>query len=54
MEENRPTATGILGGIFPSGNLQQLYIYRLPLGNMPPRMPVAAGLSNSIILVVRI
>ena len=27
MEEIRPAATGILGGIFPSGNLQQSYIY---------------------------
>ena len=30
MEEIRPAATGILGGIFPSGNLQQqqyIYIY---------------------------
>ena len=32
-----------------------LYIYdccRLPLGNVPPRMPVAAGLIYPIILVV--
>ena len=29
MEEIRPAATGILGGIFPSGNLQQSYIYRI-------------------------
>ena len=27
MEEIKPAATGILGGIFPSGNLQQSYIY---------------------------
>ena len=27
MEEIKPAATGILGGIFPSGNLQKLYIY---------------------------
>ena len=27
MEEIRPAATCILGGIFPSGNLRQSYIY---------------------------
>ena len=30
------------------------YCYRLPLGNMPPRMPVATGLISSIIVVVPI
>ena len=27
MEEIRPVGIGILGGIFPSGNLQKSYIY---------------------------